>query len=93
LGNKKFTYEGKVYDQAKYSLILNTKNPFANDKSVSMWLWNSDKEIDNIQAIFNYTTPSWVILEFDGKTFTEVAKGNLIDEVLFPTKVNLLGRK
>lgn len=92
-GKNKFTYEGKTYNKDNQSLILNTKNPFTDDKSVSMWLWNSDKRIDNIPTIFNYTTPSWVILEYDGEEFIEVAKGNLVDENLFPTKVKILGRK
>ncbi len=89
LGNNKFTYEGVVYDQENYSLIINTKNPFATNKSLSMWLWNSDKKISNIQAIFNYTAPSWVILEDNGIGFTEIAKGNLVDENLFPTRVKI----
>ncbi len=90
-GKNQFTYEGLVYDQSKYSILINTQNPFNSEKSVSMWLWNSDKELNNIQEIFNYTSPSWVIFEFDGKTYNEVDKGNLIDEVLFPTKVFLQG--
>ncbi len=88
-GKNKFSYQGKSYDNDKYSLIINTQNPFNISKSVSMWLWNGDKSIDNIQAIFDYTSPSWVILEYDGNKFKEIDKGNLIDEVLFPTKVNL----
>ncbi len=88
-GKNKFTYEGNVYDKANYSLIINTKNPFASNKSISLWLWNSDKDISNIQSIFNFTTPSWVILEHNGVGFTEIAKGNLIDENLFPTRVNI----
>lgn len=88
-GKNKFTYEGQVYDKEKYSLIVNTKNPFVNNKSISLWLWNSDTEINNVQTIFDYTTPSWVILEHNGLAFTEIAKGNLVDENLFPTKVKI----
>jgi len=88
-GKDKFSYNGKVYNKDKYSIVVSTQNPFATTKSISMWLWNSDKNIDNIKAIFNYTRPSWVILEFDGESYKEVDKGNLIDNVLFPTKVIL----
>ncbi len=88
-GKNKFSYQGRTFDKEKYSLILNTQNPFNINKSVSFWLWNSDEEIGNIQAIFDYTSPSWVILEFDGESFIEIDKGNLVDEVLFPTSINI----
>lgn len=91
-GKNKFSYEGKNYNKDKYSLILNTQNPFNINKSISMWLWNSDENMGDIQAIFDYTSPSWVILEFDGSSYNEVAKGNFIDEVLFPTSINISKR-
>ena len=88
-GKNKFTFEGKDYSQDKYSVVINTQNPFDINQSISMWLWNSANNLENINEIFNYTSPSWVILEFDGSHFQEIKKGNLIDEVLFPTRVNV----
>lgn len=87
-GKNKFSYKGIEYSGDKYSLIINTQNPFSLDKSLSLWLWNSDKKIDNIQKIFDYTSSSWVILEFTDSDFREVEKGNLVDNVLFPTTID-----
>lgn len=85
-GNK-FSHKGVEYAEGKYSILINTINPFGKFKSIAMWLWNNENKIDNINAIFNHTATSWVILEYDGDTHKEVLSGNLVNENFFPTTV------
>ena len=85
----KFSYLGVEYSQAKYSLLINTKNPLAVNKSVSLWLWNNETELNNINSIFNHVAASWVILEYDGIAFKQVLAGNLIDDNRFPTTIKI----